>query len=124
LVKGYSTREVSAPWASWQRDWVAEDGELLSFACVEHEPWHQRLTPWFLHIAPSHRRACVGARSWRRQRPWRRVAASHVWLETSNVSVPGVRAYERRGYALCGADTRYYGAYMPGETALYFAKPM
>jgi hypothetical protein len=38
--------------------------------------------------------------------------------------VPGVRAYEHLGYARCGADTRYYGAYMPGETALYLAKPL
>jgi ribosomal protein S18 acetylase RimI-like enzyme len=52
----------------------------------------------------------------------RAVGASHVWLETSNVNVPGVAAYERLGYALCGADTLYYGEYMPDETAIYLAK--
>jgi ribosomal protein S18 acetylase RimI-like enzyme len=125
LVKGYSTREVLAPWASWQRGWVAEGGELRGFACVEHEPWHQRLTLWFLYIAPSHRRAGVGRALLAQAEAFgREVAASHVWLETSNVNVPGVRAYERLGYALCGADTRYYGTYMPGETALYLAKPL
>ena len=48
----------------------------------------------------------------------RAVGASHVWLETSNVNVPGVRAYERLGYALCGADALYYGSYMPGESVI------
>ena len=52
----------------------------------------------------------------------RKLGATHVWLETSNVNVPGVRAYERLGYALCGADSLYYAAYMPGETAIYLAK--
>ena len=52
------------------------------------------------------------------------VGATHVWLETSNVNVPGVAAYERLGYALCGADTLYYGSYMPGETAIYLAKSL
>jgi hypothetical protein len=52
----------------------------------------------------------------------REVGASHVWLETSNVNVPGVTAYNRLGYTLCGADRLYYGAYMPGETAIYLAK--
>ncbi len=52
----------------------------------------------------------------------RKVGASHVWLETSNVNVPGVTAYHRLGYTLCGADRLYYGSYMPGETAIYLAK--
>jgi len=54
----------------------------------------------------------------------RAVGASHVWLETSNVNVPGVRAYERLGYALCGVDRLYYGSYMPGEAAIYLAKEL
>ena len=45
-----------------------------------------------------------------------------VWLETSNVNVPGVAAYERLGYTLCGADRLFYGPYMRGETAIYLAK--
>lgn len=52
----------------------------------------------------------------------RALEAHHVWLETSNVNVPGVVAYERLGYALCGADRLFYGSYMRGETALYLAK--
>jgi ribosomal protein S18 acetylase RimI-like enzyme len=52
----------------------------------------------------------------------RDVGATHVWLETSNVNVPGIAAYTRLGYELCGADRLYYGSYMPGEAAIYLAK--
>jgi hypothetical protein len=65
----------------------------------------------------------VEARLGRRRRGRARVrGASHVWLETSNVNVPGVRAYERLGYTLCGADALYYESYMPGESAIFMAK--
>jgi ribosomal protein S18 acetylase RimI-like enzyme len=125
LVKRYAIREVFAPWAGWQRGWVADDGEVRGFAAVEHEPWHQRLVLWFLYIAPTHRRQGVGRALLAQVEAYgEELGASHVWLETSNVNVPGVRAYERLGYALCGADARYYGAYMPNETALYLAKAL
>lgn len=38
--------------------------------------------------------------------------------------MPGVRAYERLGYALCGVDSLYYGSYMPGESAIYMSKSL
>jgi ribosomal protein S18 acetylase RimI-like enzyme len=99
------------------------DGEIRGFATAGYEAWHGRLVLWFLYIAPAWRRQGVGRGLLARvEAHGRSVGASHVWLETSNVNVPGVRAYERLGYALCGADARYYGAYMPGETAIYLAK--
>ena len=80
---------------------------------------------WFLYIAPAMRRHGLGrALLARAEDHGRALGATHVWLETSNVNAPGVAAYERLGYALCGADTRYYGAYMPDETAIYLAKPL
>jgi len=123
IVKRYSIGEVFAPWASWQRGWVADDDGVRGFATVEYEAWHQRLVLWFLYIEPAWRRRGVGRALLERAEAYGREAgATHVWLETSNVNVPGVRAYERLGYSLCGADTFYYGAYMAGETALYLAK--
>ena len=84
-----------------------------------------RLTLWFLYIDPAWRRRGVGRALLERvEAHGREVGATHVWLETSNVNVPGVAAYERLGYSLCGADRTYYGAYMPGETALYLAKSL
>ena len=127
IVKRYSIGEVFAGWARWDHGWVAldDDGVVRGFATVEHEPWHARLILWFLYIAPAWRRRGLGRALLERvETHGRELGASHVWLETSNVNVPGVRAYERLGYALCGADRYYYGAYMPGETAIYLAKPL
>jgi GNAT superfamily N-acetyltransferase len=125
LEKRYAIGEVFAPWASWQVGWVADDDGVRGFATAEYEPWHARLVLWFLYIEPAWRRRGVGRALLERvEAHGRAVGASHVWLETSNVNVPGVTAYERLGYALCGADTRYYGAYMPGETALYLGKSL
>ena len=125
LVKRYAIGEVFAAWASWQVGWVADDDGIRGFATAQYEPWHARLVLWFLYIQPGWRRRGVGRALLERVEAYgRQVGASHVWLETSNVNVPGVAAYERLGYALCGADTHYYGAYMPGETALYLAKPL
>ena len=123
LLKRYSIREVFAPWARWRQGWVAEDSGVRGFATVEHEPWHERLILWFLYIEPAYRRRGVGRALLEHVEAYARaVGANHVWLETSNVNVPGVRAYQRLGYTLCGADALYYGSYMPNETALYLAK--
>lgn len=126
ITKHYSIEEVFAPWASWRRGWVAEvDHKIAGFATVEHVPWHQRLVLWFLYINPASRRSGLGRALLAAAEQYGRSAgATHVWLETSNVNVPGVRAYERLGYSLCGVDALYYGSYMPGESALYLAKSL
>lgn len=129
LTKRYSIGEVFAPWARWDRGWVAEDTgaapAIRGFAAAEYEAWHARVVLWFLYIAPAWRRRGVGrALLAHVEAHGRSVGATHVWLETSNVNVPGIVAYERLGYSLCGADRLYYGDYMPGETALYLAKSL
>ncbi len=126
IVKAYSIGEVFAPWARWNRGWVADDGGAIrGFATVEYEAWHGRLVLWFLYVAPEFRRQGVGRALLAEAEAYGRASgASHVWLETSNVNVPGVAAYEKLGYSLCGADRLYYGEYMPGETAIYLAKPL
>jgi ribosomal protein S18 acetylase RimI-like enzyme len=126
ITKRYSIGEVFASWASWQHGWVAEvDGVVRGFATVEYIPWQQRLVLWFLYIAPAFRRRGVGrALLAEVEQHGHNVGATQVWLETSNVNLPGVRAYQRLGYALCGVDSLYYGSYMPGESALYLAKSL
>jgi GNAT superfamily N-acetyltransferase len=125
-LKRYSIGEVFAEWARWDTGWVAVEGDaILGFATVGYEPWHARLQLWFLYVEPAWRRRGVGRGLLARaEAHGRGLGATHVWLETSNVNVPGVRAYNRLGYALCGADALYYGDYMPGETAIYLAKPL
>jgi ribosomal protein S18 acetylase RimI-like enzyme len=125
VSKRYSIGEVFARWARWEAGWVADDDGICGFATVEHEPWHDRLVLWFLYISPPWRRRGIGRALLERVEAYGRgVGATHVWLETSNVNVPGVAAYERLGYNLCGADRYYYGSYMPGESAIYLAKPL
>lgn len=127
LTKRYAIGEVFAPWASWERGWVATDEHdaVQGVATVEHEPWHSRLVLWFLYVAPAWRRRGVGrALLAAADEHGRAVGADHVWLETSNVNVPGIAAYESLGYSLCGADRLFYGRYMPGEQALYLARPL
>jgi ribosomal protein S18 acetylase RimI-like enzyme len=125
LSKQYSIGEVFAQWAQWERGWVADDGGIRGFATVAYEPWHARLVLWFLYIAPEWRRRGIGRALLERvEDHGRSIGAHHVWLETSNVNVPGVAAYTRLGYTLCGADRLYYGDYMPDETAIYLAKQL
>ena len=127
LVKRFSIAEAFAEWAQWKAGFVAEDaaGAIVGFAAVAYEAWHRRLVLWHLYVAPAARRSGVGrallveAEAYGKQRGARR-----VWLETSSVNVPGIAAYARLGYALCGLDTTYYDAYAPGEIALYLAKPI
>jgi ribosomal protein S18 acetylase RimI-like enzyme len=125
LTKAYSIGEVFAGWARWDTGWVADDDGVHGFAAVGYEPWHARLNLWFLYIAPTHRRAGLGrALLARAEEHGRTIGATHVWLETSNVNVPGIAAYRRLGYSLCGFDRLYYGDYMPGESAIYLAKTL
>jgi len=123
LVKRYAIAEVFARWASWETGWVAEDGEIRGCATVEYQAWHARLVLWHFYVAPAWRRRGVGrALLDHVDAHGRELGATHVWLETSNVNVPGIAAYERLGYTLCGADRLFYGGYMPGESAIYLAK--
>jgi ribosomal protein S18 acetylase RimI-like enzyme len=125
LTKRYSIDEVFASWARWDAGWVAQDDGIRGFAAAGYEPWHERLVLWFLYIAPAWRRRGVGRALLERvEAHGRGVGATHVWLETSSVNVPGVAAYERLGYSLCGVDRLFYGSYMPGEAAIYLAKSL
>ena len=127
LVKRFSIAEAFAAWAQWKVAFVAEDAAagIVGFAAVTYEAWHRRLVLWHLYVAPEARRSGIGrallvaVEAYGTKRGARR-----VWLETSSVNVPGIAAYERLGYALCGLDTTYYDAYAPGEIALYLAKPI
>jgi GNAT superfamily N-acetyltransferase len=123
LTKRFSIKEVFAQWAEWDHGWVADDDGVRGFATCEYQPWHQRLLLWFLYISPDYRRRGIGRALLERvEAHGRSVGATHVWLETSNVNVPGVVAYEHCGYSLQGVDSLYYGRYAPSETALYLAK--
>ena len=126
LVKRYPIEDVFAHWATWETGFVAADGAICGFAAVEYEFLHRRLVLWHLYVAPERRRGGIGrALLARVEQHGRQVGARRVWLETSNVNAPGIAAYARLGYALCGADTTYYEATAAAaETAIYLSKPL
>lgn len=127
-TKRYPIADAFAPWSTWDTGWVAveEDARVIGFCGVEYEAWHRRLVLWHLYVAPDHRRAGVGrALLAAAEAHGRAEGARRVWLETSNVNVPGIAAYERLGYALCGADvTLYDGLPYEDEAAVYLSKQL
>ena len=123
LTKRFSINEVFAQWARWDTGWVADQNGIVAFAAVEYEAWHARLVLWHLYVQPAHRRTGIGRQLLARVEEYgKRIGADCVWLETANINVPGIRAYEKLGYAICGTDTTYYGDYAPNEIAVYLAK--
>ncbi len=123
-VKTYPITDVFARWARWDVGFVADDGGIVGFAAVEYEQWHSRLVLWHLYVAPERRREGIaGALLERVEAYGRKLGAKRVWLETSNINVPGIEAYSRLGYSLCGADvTLYDDLPYADETAIYLAK--
>jgi ribosomal protein S18 acetylase RimI-like enzyme len=124
LVKRYAIADAFAHWATWDVGFVAEDSKICGFAAVEYEAWHARLVLWHLYVAPQRRREGIGRALLERVEAYgKKLGARRVWLETSNVNVPGIAAYERLGYELCGVDTTEYDtlAY-EAEAAVYLAK--
>lgn len=125
IVKRYPIADAFAPWCSWDTAWVAEDdGRIVGFAAVEYEAWHARLVLWHLYVTRSHRRTGVG-RALLAQVEADGLArgAQRVWLETTNVNVPGIAAYTQLGYTLCGLDvTEYDTLPYADEAAVYLAK--
>jgi GNAT superfamily N-acetyltransferase len=124
LTKRYPIDDAFAHWATWDHAFVAEADGIVGFAAVEYEAWHSRLVLWHFYVAPAHRRTGVGRALLARVEAYgRSLGARRVWLETSNVNVPGITAYERLGYTLCGADVTLYDATQAAsEKALYLTK--
>ena len=124
-TKVYPIADAFARWAQWDVGFVAEDGgAIVGFAAIEFEQWHSRLVLWHLYVVPERRREGIaGALLERVEAYGKKLGAKRVWLETSNINVPGIEAYSRLGYSLCGLDTTLYDD-LPyaDETAIYLAK--
>ena len=115
------------PAGEWERAWLALDGaEAVGVAGIGYEPWNRRMVIWHLYVSPGHRRRGIGRRLVETALAAAREAgALSAWLETSNVNVPGVRAYERLGFRLCGLDTSLYdGTPAAGEVALFLSRAL
>jgi ribosomal protein S18 acetylase RimI-like enzyme len=93
---------------------------------TQHEAWNGRVVVWHLYVDVDHRRRGIGRRLLETALAEALDAGMHVaWLETSSLNVPGVRAYERLGFEVCGLDTTLYtGTRAEGEVALFLARPL
>jgi GNAT superfamily N-acetyltransferase len=123
--KRYPMGDAFASWSTWDTGFVAEvDGAIAGFAAVEYEAWHARLVLWHLYVTRARRREGLGRRLLEVvDDHGRGVGARTVWLETTSVNLPGIEAYGRLGYALCGADVTVYDT-LPyaDEAAIYLSK--
>jgi GNAT superfamily N-acetyltransferase len=126
-VKRYPMGDAFASWSTWDAGFVAEvDGAIAGFAAVEYEAWHARLVLWHLYVTRARRREGLGRRLLEVvEAHGRDLGARSVWLETTSVNLPGIEAYGRLGYALCGADVTLYDT-LPyaDEAAIYLSKPL
>jgi ribosomal protein S18 acetylase RimI-like enzyme len=126
MVKRYPIDDAFAAWARWTTGFVAVADRICGFAAVEYESWHARLNLWHFYVAPERRREGIGRALLARVEALGRTrGARRVWLETSTVNVPGIAAYARLGYTLCGVDTTHYEATpAEAESAVYLSKPL
>lgn len=123
--------EVTASDRPWELGLVAHfDGELCGFAATAYQPWNRRQVLWHLYVSPARRRSGVASRLLEAvRREARRRGARQLWLETQNVNLPAIRAYQRLGFEMCGLDTTLYDhdhdhrQDHDGEVAIFLAAP-
>jgi ribosomal protein S18 acetylase RimI-like enzyme len=124
-AKRFPLDDVRSDDRPWSHGFVAEEGgACVGFAAAGLEPWNRRLVLWHLYVQPSARGQGVGRQLVERVAELgRELGARHVWLETSNLNVPGVAAYRALGFSLTGIDATLYDATpAEGEIALFFSR--
>lgn len=111
----------------WERVWLALDGpQAVGVIATQHETWNLRVNVWHLYVDAGHRRSGVGRQLLETALAAAREAGALTgWVETTNLNLPGVRAYERLGFRLCGLDTSLYvGTAAEGEVALFLSRSL
>jgi ribosomal protein S18 acetylase RimI-like enzyme len=124
LVKRFPDDESDGMSDDLHVEVAIDGGQVCGFVVAGVEEWHRRLVIHEIAVAPTHRGHGVGSALMRRACAYgRRLGARMAWLETSNVNVPAIRAYQRMGFIICGLDTTFYGGTASeGETALFMGK--
>ena len=109
----------------WNEGWVVEeDSRIRGFVACGRSDWNRRLVIWHFYVDRTARNRGLGRRlmdcALSRARE---CGARTAWAETSNLNYPGVCAYQRLGFELCGFDTTLYrGTPGEGEFALFLAR--
>ena len=111
----------------WDQGFVAvADGAVRGFIATRFEAWNRRLTIWHFYVDAAYRGRGIG-RSLMEQaiEAGQQLGAGAAWVETSNVNVPGIDAYRRLGFSICGFDlTLYDGTPSAGQFAIFMARPL
>jgi ribosomal protein S18 acetylase RimI-like enzyme len=126
LLKSFPLEHVDGS-QEWQNVWLAFDrGEAVGVVATQNDGWNRRAKVWHLYVNPEHRRRGIARRLLETALAAAREAGARTaWLETSNLNVPGVRAYERLGFRLCGLDTSLYdGTPAEREVALFLCRSL
>lgn len=119
VPKSYHSEEVAS--AEWDAAYVAvAAGSIVGFTATHFAAWHRRQGIQHLYVSPRWRRRGVGRALVATVKAIAiKNAASHLWLETSNVNGAAVNAYKRMGFELCGLDLDFYkGTPEHGEVGL------
>ena len=127
ISKRFALDDLRSDERPWSHGLVAEsDGDCVAFAAAGFQAWNRRLVLWHLYVQPPLRGRGVGRALVERVAGLGREAgARHLWLETSNLNVPGVAAYRALGFSLTGIDTTLYDeTSAEGEIALFFSRPI
>jgi ribosomal protein S18 acetylase RimI-like enzyme len=126
ITKSFPLNDLHDPIMPWTIGLVAVDeaDRVIGFVAAEFRAWNRRLVLWHLYVD----RAARGKGVARRlvdaiQAQAERAGALHIWLETSNLNVPGVKAYAQLGFHVSGLDsTLYDGTSAQGEFALFLSR--
>jgi hypothetical protein len=104
----------------FERGYVAvDDGVVRGFIGATFAEWNRRMT--ITHLCGSRVPAAGGG--FAAHAAGGRVGAETAWAETSNRNYPGVEAYRRLGFSLCGFDlTLCAGTPDRDEFALYLSR--
>jgi len=109
----------------WDQGYVAVENEAVrGFIATRLEAWNHRLAIWHFYVDRDHRRRGFGrALVEHALAAGQRSGALTAWAETSNVNVPGIEAYRRLGFSICGFDlTLYHGTPSEGQFAVYLSR--
>jgi len=86
-----------------------------------YNQWNKRLVIWHFYVDRAERRKGFGRQlmdcALSAGRQW---GARTAWAETSNVNYPGVIAYQRLGFKLCGFDATLYQGTVNEASLGYF----